>query len=99
MVKNLCYVQTEHEFKDRTRELEKVLNEAGGAWLRKQLEQKEKWALTYDEGGLRYGIMTTNASESFNHVFRGVRSLPISGIVEYSFTKCNEYFVMWWQLA
>jgi hypothetical protein len=58
------------------RELEKVLNEVGGAWLRKQLEQKEKWALAYDEGGFRYGIMTTNASESFNCVFRGVRSLP-----------------------
>jgi hypothetical protein len=95
MVKLLCYVRTEHEFKEKLRELEKVLNEAGGAWLGRQLEHKEKWALAYDEGGFRYGIMTTNASESFNHVFAGVRSLPVAGIVEYSFTKCNEYFITW----
>jgi hypothetical protein len=63
------------------------------------LEQKEKWALAYDEGGFRYGIMTTNASESFNRVFAEVRSLPVFGIIEYSFTKCNTYFVTWWGLA
>jgi hypothetical protein len=33
--------------------------------------------------------MTTNTSESFNKVFRGVRSLPVSGIIEFSFHKCN----------
>jgi hypothetical protein len=99
MVKLLCYVQTEHEFKEKLTELEKVLNEAGGAWLRRQLEQKEKWALAYDKGGFMYGIMTTNASESFNRVFAEVRSLPVFGIVEYSFTKCNTYFVTWWGLA
>jgi hypothetical protein len=50
-------------------------------------------------GGFRYGIMTTNSSESFNHVFTGVQSLPMSGIVEFSFHKCNEYFVKRWELA
>jgi hypothetical protein len=43
--------------------------------------------------------MTTNSSESFNRVFTGVRSLPVSGIVEFSFQKCNEYFVKRWELA
>ena len=43
--------------------------------------------------------MTTNSSESFNYVFTGVRSLPVSGIVEFSFHKCNEYFVKRWELA
>ena len=43
--------------------------------------------------------MTTNSLESFNHVFTGVRSLPVSGIVEFSFHKCNEYFVNRWELA
>jgi hypothetical protein len=37
--------------------------------------------------------MTTNSSESFNHVFTGVHSLLVSRIVEFSFMKCNEYFV------
>jgi hypothetical protein len=63
------------------------------------MEQKAKWALAYDEGGFRYGIMTTNSLESFNRVFTGVRSLPVSRIFEFSFQKCNEYFVERWDLA
>ena len=43
--------------------------------------------------------MTTNSSESFNRVFTGVRSLPISRIVEFSFHKYNEYFVKRWELT
>jgi hypothetical protein len=42
--------------------------------------------------------MTTNSSESFNRVFTGVRSLLVSGIVEFSFMKCNKYFVKRWEL-
>ena len=63
------------------------------------MEQKAQWVLAYDEGGFRYGIMTTNSSASFNRVFTGVRSLPVSRIVEFSFHKCNEYFVKRWELA
>ena len=70
-----------------------MLNEAGKAWSEAQMEQKAQWALAYDKGGFRYGIMTTNSLESFNRVFTGVRSLPMSGIVEFSFYKCNEYFI------
>jgi hypothetical protein len=70
-----------------------LLNEAGKAWLEGQMEQKAKWALAYDEGGFRYGIMTINSSESLNRVFKGVQSLPVSRIVELLFHKCNEYFV------
>jgi hypothetical protein len=99
MVKALCCVRTEYQFKEKMRELDKVLNQAAKTWLQDQMEQKEKWALAYDEGGFRYGIMTTNSSESFNRVFTGVRSLPVSGIVEFSFMKCNEYFVKRWELA
>jgi hypothetical protein len=43
--------------------------------------------------------MTTNSSESFNKVFKGTRAVPVSGIVEYSFRKCNEYFVNRWTKA
>ena len=57
------------------------------------MEQKALWALVYNEGGFRYGIMTTNSLKSFNRVFTGVQSLPVSGIIEFSFHKCNEYFV------
>ena len=76
-----------------------MLNEAEKAWLEAQMEHKVQWTLAYDKGGFRYGIMTTNSSESFNRVFTEVRSLPVSRIVEFSFHKCNEYFVKRWKLA
>jgi hypothetical protein len=76
-VKALCCVRTEHHFKETIRELNKMLNQADKAWLEEQMEQKAKWTLAYDEGSFRYNIMTTNSLESFNHVFTGVRSLPV----------------------
>jgi hypothetical protein len=56
-------------------------------------------ALAFDEGDSRYGIMTTNISEVFNFVLKGIRALPVSGIVDYTFHKCNEYFVNRWEKA
>lgn len=46
---------------------------------------------------MRWCIMTTNYSESLNAVFKGIRSRPVSGIIEYSFKKCNVFFVDRWQ--
>jgi hypothetical protein len=60
---------------------------------------RDKWSLAFDGGGLRYGIMIMNSLESFNKVFQGIRAVPVSGIVEYSFRKCNEYFVNQWNIA
>jgi hypothetical protein len=60
------------------------------------MQHKDKWALTFDEGGCRYGIMTTNAPELFNKVFKGIGVMPMSRIVEYTFRKCNKYFVNRW---
>jgi hypothetical protein len=55
--------------------------------------EKEKWALTYDKGGKRCGYMTSNMVEIFNSLLRGVRSLPATTIVSFTFYKCNEWFV------
>ena len=55
-------------------------------------EPKEKWALLFDEGGARYGLMTTNLAEVYNWVLRGVRSLPLIGIVEFFLYRTCEYF-------
>jgi hypothetical protein len=63
------------------------------------MAQRDKWALAFDDGCLRYGVMTTNSLESFNKVFKGIYAVPVSGIVEYSFRKCNEYFVNRWNIA
>src|SRR5665647_1165908 len=45
------------------------------------------------DGGYRWGIMTTNGSESLNNVFRMSRRLPVSAIVEDTFYKCNKWFL------
>jgi hypothetical protein len=75
-VKKLCCVRTMHEFEETKAELDKMMKREAKEWLDEQMAEKDKWALAYDEGGYRYGIMITNASESFNRVFKGVRALP-----------------------
>jgi hypothetical protein len=57
------------------------------------------WAPAFDKGGSRYGIMKTNISEVFNFVLNGIRSLPVFGIVHYTFHKCNKYFLKRWEKA
>jgi hypothetical protein len=92
-LKTLCKVKEEKKFEARLKELEKILNDDANVWLFEQLLKKSKWALAFDEGGSRYGIMTTNISKVFNFVLKGICSLPISGIMDYTFHKCNEYFM------
>ena len=53
---------------------------------------EQKWALLYDTEGRRYGIQTTNNAESYNMIMRGVRSLPLVGIVEFILYGCAQYF-------
>jgi hypothetical protein len=60
------------------------------------MPQRDKWALAFDAEGVRYSVMTTNSLKSFNKLFKGIRAVPVSGIVEYSFRKCNEYFMNHW---
>jgi hypothetical protein len=67
--------------------------------LFEQLPEKSKLALAFDEGGSRYGIITTNISEVFNFALKGICSLPVSSIVDYTFHKCNEYFINRWEKA
>lgn len=45
------------------------------------------------DGGFRWGIMTTNGSESLNAVFKQSRQLPVAAIVEDTFYKLNAWFV------
>src|SRR5438132_3448542 len=59
-------------------------------WIRDA--PKEKWSLLYDTDGSRYGIMTTNQAKSYNMVMRGVRCLPLVGIVEFIMYGCAKYF-------
>jgi hypothetical protein len=38
MVKALCCVRTEYQFKEKMRELDKVMNQAAKTWLQDQME-------------------------------------------------------------
>uniref|UniRef100_K3YMG6 SWIM-type domain-containing protein n=1 Tax=Setaria italica TaxID=4555 RepID=K3YMG6_SETIT len=98
-LKTLCKVHTEIEFSEKLEDLVKDLNDDAKEWLKGEMEDKDKWAQAFDEGGMRWGIMTTNYSKSLNVVFKGIRSRPVSGIIEYSFEKCNTYFVDRWKKA
>uniref|UniRef100_K3Y150 Aminotransferase-like plant mobile domain-containing protein n=1 Tax=Setaria italica TaxID=4555 RepID=K3Y150_SETIT len=98
-LKLLCKVHTEREFREKLEDLVKDLNDDAKEWLKGEMEDKDKWAQAFDEGGMRWGIMTTNFSESLNGVFKCIRSRPIAGIIEYTFEKCNAYFVNRWGKA
>ena len=54
---------------------------------------KEKWSMTYDEDGRRYGHMTTNLSECVNKVLKGCRIFLITTLVKATYSHCREYFV------
>ena len=48
---------------------------------------KEKWNMTYDKEGRRYGHMTTNLSECVNKVLKDCRNLPITVLVKSTYNK------------
>ena len=60
-------------------------------WLRR-FQSVQKWSLAHDEGGRRWGMMTTNISEVYNNVLKGARGLPVTAILELTFYRTNEYF-------
>ena len=51
-----------------------------------------KWSLCNDRGH-RYGVTNTNLAEVFNFVMKGVRFLPLTTLVEFTFYRVNDYFV------
>lgn len=57
------------------------------------MKDKVIWALEFNLEGCKYGFTTSNMAEVFNKVLKGIRSLPVTTIVAYSFHKCDEYFV------
>jgi hypothetical protein len=98
-LKALCKVKEEKKFEARLKELEKIPNDDAKAWFFEQLPKKSKWALSFDKGGCRHGIMTMNILEVFNFILKGIHSLLVSSIVDYTFHKCNEYFMNRWEKA
>ena len=66
-----------------------------GKYLQEDKDEQEKPEKVFQckDGGYRWGIMTSNGSESLNNVFKFSRRLPVAAIVEETFSKCLEWFV------
>jgi hypothetical protein len=52
----------------------------------------DPWAYSCDQGGRRWGILTTNGPESLNNVFKEARELSVTSIIEITFYKSVKYF-------
>jgi len=102
LFKRLASQNQERKFKTLRRMLDRLFAKHAGDnadppatrpfsdWIR--CVPKQKLALLYDTEGRRYGIQTTNNAESYNMIMRGVRSLPLVGIVEFILYGCAQYF-------
>ena len=60
-------------------------------WIGENCPDLSKWAHAHDTGA-RYGIMTSNMSEVYNGVLKGVRALPITALIEETWNRTLSYF-------
>ncbi|KAL9686665.1 hypothetical protein QQ045_031058 [Rhodiola kirilowii] len=90
---DVAYAKKELKFTKKFGELLELLNDQPR--VRKWLVDmnKETWTQAYDHGGLRWGNMTTNASECLNKILRNGRDLPVSSLVMYTYKQIAAYFV------
>ncbi|KAH0668592.1 hypothetical protein KY289_023085 [Solanum tuberosum] len=58
----------------------------------------EKWTVSYDDGK-RWGVLTTNLSESFNGVLKKARGLPVTAMVKLSLEQTIERYTRRSQIA
>ncbi|KAK1680243.1 hypothetical protein QYE76_041091 [Lolium multiflorum] len=94
LLQDCCLAYSERRFANLYNGLlkHKDLNAGGQEFLHRHLIFNSKWARAYDEDGRRYGQMTSNMAECFNNVLKGVRALPVTAIIQYTFEKLNVYF-------
>ncbi|KAJ0470764.1 putative transcription factor interactor and regulator CCHC(Zn) family [Helianthus annuus] len=69
------------------------------AWEYLEEIGEDRWTLVHDRNNRRWGTLTTNISESFNHALKGIRMMPIKAIIERTFDKTVEHFLMNNQVA
>ncbi|CAH9103674.1 unnamed protein product [Cuscuta europaea] len=91
-LKKLCWqagsTPIRNEFHDYMQQI-RGINASAFAYLNEI--DVERWTLSYDDGW-RYSILTTNLSESFNHILKGCRTLPITALIKATFDKVVQLF-------
>jgi hypothetical protein len=60
-------------------------------WITENCPDLYKWALAHDLGA-RYGIMTSNMSQVYNGVLKGVRALPLTALITETWNHTLSYF-------
>ncbi|KAL9660607.1 hypothetical protein QQ045_025424 [Rhodiola kirilowii] len=92
-LERVAYQRKELKFQDEYNELMDLMKDLPEA--RKWLEDHDLqlWSQSFDVAGIRWGSMTTNASECFNDILKGGRDLPISSLLMFTFRKTATYFV------
>ncbi|XP_058760996.1 uncharacterized protein LOC131634328 [Vicia villosa] len=85
---NAGYALTQPTFQYYRHEIV-AANPDAGRWVDNLA--REKWTRSYDNGK-RWGHMTTNLVESMNGVFKGIRHLPITALVEATYYRMASLF-------
>jgi hypothetical protein len=60
LFEEVCRQIDEKDFKKKLKELDSRTNKKGKEFVKGLIDEKEKWTLTYDKGGKRYGYMISN---------------------------------------
>ena len=58
----------------------------------------DKWTVSHDDGK-RWGVLTTNLSESFNGVLKKARDLPVTAMIRLSLEQTIEWYTRRSQIA
>ncbi|XP_016196168.1 uncharacterized protein LOC107637249 [Arachis ipaensis] len=92
---NAAYVKTEVEF-HYWFDIMRTENPAMCDWTNKI--EYDKWT-QHQDGGRRFGHMTTNISECVNFVLKGTWNLPVTALVKSTYGRLAELFVIRGQTA
>ncbi|CAI9117491.1 OLC1v1018891C1 [Oldenlandia corymbosa var. corymbosa] len=91
-IKRLCWEMGTKLSKSKFKELRNELRDfSNDAYLYLEEIDACQWTLAKDKH-YRWGNQTTNISESYNNVLKGVRFLPIRALVEATFIKTVDLF-------
>ena len=83
--------RVEHQIRKSKNYMDNIeqINSNARRWLDRV--PSSQWSLAND-GGYRWGIITTNHVEGFNSVLKGARALPVTACVQLIFYRVVKYF-------
>ncbi|XP_025616870.1 uncharacterized protein [Arachis hypogaea] len=95
MLVNAAYAKTEAEFYYWF-DIIWTENPAMCEWANRM--EYDKWT-QHEDSGRRFGHMTTNISECVNSVLKRTRNLPVTSLVQSTYGRLAQFFVVWGQTA